>query len=327
MARITFRQGIVRYQSDLIGTPTFLAPSTTANAIDLIVSPDPTQINFADETEDYLYEEPISVQPAWINIPTGPTQSWLYWDIDALTGERTFGFTNIQPITDSAEPISPAIDLHWFDTTRTQMFVFNGNRFVPKIRVFAARVQSTSVIDPMPLGTQAGILDTVFSGHILFDDDNIAKPVKRFDRRGRGKFLTTETPVLSQFSKLASFKLEPALVDGKAIEPLPIFHCVSYKGPREIGLASHLQPQFPCIGITREESASGEVRTFLTSGYITDDSFTFTEPAGSALFVGQTGEIVTAPPQVISIQQIGVVVDANTILVSINPLIHYEEVI
>ena len=63
MAQLTFRQGIVRYQTDTANNPTILKKNGAY--IDLIVSPDPTVLTFAHFAVDYLFDELLSVSQAW----------------------------------------------------------------------------------------------------------------------------------------------------------------------------------------------------------------------------------------------------------------------
>jgi len=315
--KIGFRQGLVRYQTDTGNNPTFLLYS--GGVVSLIVSPDPTLVSFAHGFDgDYLIEESQSVIGAWPG-PFNPGQDyWLYWDIDILTGERTFGHTTIEPVDGSIAP-SPVNDQHWFDiTTSTHKVVVQG-RWQDRIRCFAGKLAGGGLLVPYTTGTQVGFTNTVNAGFLLFDDDG--KPVKKFDRFGRGKFITTETPLSSQHARLANFRLEASLVDAKAAEFIPEYHCVTYKAVGEIGLAVYDTPGLPAIGIIREDMYVGETRTFISRGYITNTTWNWTDFPGTKLFVGETGEITTTVPQRNSIQRVGIIVSPDTILVDIQPLI------
>jgi len=325
MARISFRQGIVRTH------PSALQFTSGNTVILLNAISGPVTYTFADgPDDDYLYEEAGTVDPAWTNLP-GAMEYWIYYELDALTGERKFGTTIYDPVAASSPPVGPAVDQHWFDTrpSREVMKVWNGNRWLEKIRVFAGKVTGVS-ISPYAVGTQAGLTQTVRSGLLLFDDENKTKPIKRFDRRGRGKFITTESLIFSQFSNLTGFRPEQAIVDGQAVEPIAEYQCIALKGPRKMGLAKNTDIDFPCIGIALEDTATSEVRSFVTSGYLTDDNFTlkiptvdFSKPPGTPLFVSDDGQITSAVPQFFSLQQVGVLVDQFTIFVNIQQMIIY----
>lgn len=325
MARVSHRQGIVRTHSTAIqftsGNTEILVNAVSGSVI----------YTFADGPDtDYLYEEAGIVDPAWTNLPSA-NQYWLYYELNSLTGERTFGTTIYQPIEASSPPNNPAVDQHWFDTRASyeHMNVWNGKKWVPKIRVFSARVNGT-VITQYDVGSQAGLDDATFAGLLLFDDENKTRPIKRYDRRGRGKFITTETSIFSQFSNLTGFRPEQAIVDGEAVEPIGRYQCIALKGARKLGLAKNIDSEFPCIGIALEPIATGEVRSYVTSGYLSDDDFSvkapkidFTLDPGTLIFVGNDGQMATDVPQSFSIQRVGVLIDELTILVNIEPLILY----
>ena len=105
--KIGFRQGIVRYQTDIDGRSTFLQRSSQdAQYIDLIVSPDPTIITFAQRGANYVFEETKTVRRAWG--PFSGTTQYLYWDLNVLTAELTRGFTAFAPIVAGVAPPSPS---------------------------------------------------------------------------------------------------------------------------------------------------------------------------------------------------------------------------
>jgi hypothetical protein len=346
MPQISFRQGIVRRPS---GTWLSFNGSNANESIILDTSTAPLLLNFADAGSDYLWEENQSAIDAWGTIPSsgnpdislGPLPSagqyWLYIDIDALTGERKFGTTIYDPVSQSSPPSNPKTDQHWFDTrvsssdgTYMTQKVWNGHRWISKIRIFVGEVNGLS-ISQGTVGTQVGINITVRAGRILFDDENKTRPIKKFDIRGRGKFVTTETTIFSQFSNISGYRLAQSIVEGKAIENIAQYHAITFRGSRRIGLAKNGEDQmsldsgpYEAIGISTEDYVTGEVFTFVSSGYLTDDNVMFSAPAGTKVFVGENGELVTEPPQIISIQQIGTVVDENTIFVDIGPIIFYQ---
>lgn len=321
--RVPFRQGIIRHQTDITNNPTFL--QLTAAGVSLIVSPDPTLLTFAHgSSADYLFEERKTVVNAWPGPFTTGVDYWLYWDLDLITGNRTFGRTTVEPVDGSSQPQGNIPnDKHWFDTTESVMKVRSGNRWIEKIRVFAGKIDEGAVLVPYTTGTQVGFNSSVRAGFLIFDDEDNA--VKKFDRFGRGKFITTESPLASQVSKLASFRLEAELVDAEAVEYIPQLYCITYKGPRKVGLASYTLPGFPAIGVATEEMFVGEVRSFISSGYLSSENWNWTQPPGTKIFVGVTGELTTTVPQKFSIQQVAVIVNNKTILVDVQPLIVLDE--
>jgi hypothetical protein len=175
--KLNFRQGIARYQTDVLATPTFLQKSAGAgNFIDLLVSPDPTVIVFAHRSANYIVEETRSVANAWGPF-SGSNTVYLYWDINLVTGEISRGTTLLPPIYSGSAPSTPGSDQHWFDTNETVMRVWNGTKWVEKIRCFAAYLSSGTIIRPYALGTQAGIHEECEGGNLVLDAYN--KPLRR----------------------------------------------------------------------------------------------------------------------------------------------------
>jgi len=320
MAQLTFRQGIVRYQTDKANNPTFLKKN--GSYVNLVVSPDPTVITFAHFTADYLFDELVSVNQAWGPF-SGGTDYWLYWDINLSTGELTRGSTTVQPIVRSTAPSSPvAIDQHWFDTLSNYMKVWNGSRWVERVRVFAAKYQGASILTPYETGSQIAVNKKTFAGHILFDETDV--PLKIYKNLSQFTFLTTETPMASQFHRIMNFRLETVLNQATAQEHIPIFSAVAYYSPNVVGLAKSTTPNYPAIGISSEDMPTGELRAFMTKGFVTYDLWNWTEKPGTRIFVGTAGELITAVPQSGSIQQVATVVDPQTIFVDIQQIIRYS---
>lgn len=315
--KIGFRQGIVRHQTDIGNNPTYLQYS--GGTVNIIVSPDPTVIAFAHGfNDDYIFEESQTVIGAWIGPFTPGTDYWLYWDIDIFTGLRTYGHTTVEPIDGSVEP-TKLTDQHWFDITTSTFKVVVTGRWQEKVRCFAGKLDGGGFLVPYTFGTQVGFTNTVLAGYLLFDDNG--KPVKRFNRQGRGKFLTTESAFSSQLANLANFKLEATQLDAKAIETIPKYSVVAYADVGEIGLASYLTPELPSVGVVTEDMTTGEVRTFIAAGFVTNSAWNWTDAPGQRLFVGTDGVITTTVSQTSAIQQIGKVVSPDTIFVDIKPVI------
>ena len=112
--RLTFRQGIVRHQIDSFGTQTFL--DVTGSNVSFSATNEPTILTFAHGQKDYLYTERLSQPDAWG--PFAPfTDYWLYWQLNPVTGEREFGFTDIEPVVSANPPVSPGTGQMWFNST------------------------------------------------------------------------------------------------------------------------------------------------------------------------------------------------------------------
>ena len=319
--KIDFRQGIVRYQLDP-GTsqPIFLQQSNGGTTIDLIVSPNPTIVTIASEENDFLVSENKTILEAFSGFVTG-TDYWLYIDINLLTAERTFGSTTLEPFVNPSQPASPQVDQHWFDTTNMIMKVWTGSGFEPKLRVFLAKYDEGSVIQPYPLGSQVGNNTSIDAGFILFDEDD--QPVRKYRRRGLGKFLTTETNFITHTSKSANVSFEVHVDVAKAIEPIPTFHLVAFEQPNEIRLASYSDPTKPIVGIVTEDFVQGEVGRYVTQGVIANTGWNFTEPPGTALFTGTSGEVTTSVPQTGAVQRIGFVLSPMEMYLLVQPPLKY----
>ena len=189
MARVSFRQGIVRHQTDSSNNPTFL--QKVGNYVSLIVSPDLTIVNLVCGTKDYLYTEHLTQVNAWGPFTPG-IHAWLYWDIDVLTGIRTFGSTVLDPIVAATPPPTPVVGQMWFDTSFNTWHEWSGSSWTLIIRCFAAQLingtqlASMSIRSPEFVGTQVGLTVDSVPGSLVFDSSGT--PI--FDRTG--KFFTTE---------------------------------------------------------------------------------------------------------------------------------------
>ncbi len=107
--RIDFRQGIVSHQSSGV-TQTFLSFNGSGN-VDLSTTNRSTIVSIAHRNHDYIFNEDNDVTDAWIGPFNPATKYWLYWDINPLTAERTFGSTSLEPVAQSVEPGSGNIDI------------------------------------------------------------------------------------------------------------------------------------------------------------------------------------------------------------------------
>lgn len=323
--RIPFRQGLVRFQTDVAGNATFLQRTQQGGDtfVNLVVSPTPLLCAFADGAEDYLNEEQQSVAQAWGPFSPGTTDYYLYIDLDTRTGVRTFGATEFEPIYSRSEPILPSQGQHWFDLRDFTMRVRVGPRWSRRVRVFVGVLENGTVLNPFRRGSQANLNTAVRAGFLLFDNDD--DPVQKAGQFNRGKFLTTDSPLASQLTGAANFRLEGLITTAKSAQNMPAFTCVRYVDDQEIGAAAPINfgPTDACVGIINREATIGSVNRIVTRGYVTDENFNFNLPAGTCLFVGTAGLITSAPPQQFSIQQVGRVVSPKTILIELGPHIRY----
>lgn len=320
--QLTFKQGIVRQQQTGTGSPAFL--QKTPSGVNIIVSPDPLVVTLAHGSVDYLHQEPSPVTNAWPGPFPISNDYWLYIDIDILTGARTFGKITKAPTVSGTAPTSPAPQLndHWFDPIKYIMKTWNGNGWVEVIRVFVAQLENGSILTQYPLGSSVGLNIANRSGFMVFDDEE--KPVKKFDRFNRGKFITTETPLASQFARITNYRLEGSITTAQADEPIAKYNCVTTVTPGKLIVAKNTDVTHPAIGIASEDMNTSEVRTYIISGYIQEDTWNWTSPPGTPLFVSPDGLLTITVPQSNSLQQMATIIDPKTIFVKVHPLIRYE---
>ena len=310
--RLTFRQGIARYQTDIYATPTFLQKS--GEYIDLNVSPDPTIVIFAHKTATYVIDETKSVARAWGPF-SGQGTVYLYWDINLLDGSLTRGFTTSIPLTTSFVPEDPAVDQHWFDTNEHVMKVWNGKKWLEKVRVFAATYSSQSVIQAFPLGTQAGEVGSFEGGNLILDAYN--KPLRQSD----GTFVTSVTELTIINSSSNKVKFESEVVNGMANENIPKFSFVRADVARRLMLARSNEWRSRVIGVATEDLYKSEVGNITPGGLIRNEQWHWPDDAiGKPIFCGTNGEIQLAPPTSGVLQICGYVFSTDSIIIDIKPV-------
>lgn len=318
--KLPFRQGLARWQSDISGSQAFLQKaSLTGDYISLFVNPDPTIFTAAHGHSDYLIEETRSVPNAWGPFQAVGQTQYLYWDIGLLDGVITRGFTLLPPHNSQTAPVNPAVDQHWFDTVNTTMKVWNGSKWLTKVRVFAAIYNQSAqiLLIQTTFGSQVGLNVPCNAGHILLND--IGNPLRDRD----GSLLTTESSLLVSRSATSPIKLESAIIDVEAVEYVPAFYLVSFVGRHKAALASSNRIDRQVGGIVLEDMYPGEVRRVVLNGNITYEHWQtasgyWPEAAiGRPLFCGPTGEVTLTPPTTGLVQQVGLVFDIDTITLNI----------
>lgn len=314
--KVTFRQGIARYQTDVNANPTFLQKSTTPGYVDLVVSPDPTIIIFAHKEGTYVYEEVKTVRAAWGPI-SGPQTQYLYWDINLLTGELTRGMTAFSPIHSGVAPADPAVGQHWFDSLNTVMKVWETpGRWVEKIRVFAGYITSGSIIKPYSLGTQVGLSGEVEAGNILFDA--YFKPLRQSD----GTFLTSATTMAVPAMGTRRISFESEVTALMATEYIAKNQLVKVLPGRKCALAQSIDPKSRVIGVAAEDMYLGETSVVVTFGLIRNELWNWPEAqVGKPLFAGPTGELTLTPAVQGVHQKVGMIYDRDAIFVRVEPAI------
>lgn len=335
---INFRQGIVQQALTGGGQPAFL--SLVGTGVNLIASAlNPTIITFAQGQSDYLFQEASNITNAWAGPFTGSTNAWLYWDINLLSGVRTFDSTLYLPVESANPPTqsttnglsytSLQLDQHWFDTVNFLMKVWNGAIWVVKIRAFAGSIRGGTLVQNST-GTQVGLANVqINAGYLLYDENN--QPVKKYQPFNLGEFITTTSPLASQFSHLQNYRLESAIQTAVASGTVAQYKAVCYSAADQVSAAScnFVSPAKPAIGVVTQPIYAGQVTDFVVAGFVVDPlgqfNTNYTYIVGSYVFVDVNGFMAPAPcPSTGSAQRIGIVVDPYTIYVNIQPQIIYQ---
>lgn len=324
---VNFRQGIVRpaYAGsvpDDTNIPTYL--NKTSSGIFILASKDdPLLITFSHYNQNILFKEDKNYL-AWPS-PPSITPAWLYWDLNMDTGERTFGFTNIEPLIGSELPSNPTIDQHFFSLKDYTMKVWIGDLWLTVLRVFASVYNGSApipIVEPFfPNQSQVGLNDKSKSGYILFGEDE--KPLKTYNN-----ILTTETILRTQKNFYNNLDLPSKKLHGRSLEMIPIYKCITHRNRnKDLGVTTSSDPNNPCIGITLEPFNKGDIKRYITNGYISDPiRFNWDEDPNTLLFVGPDGNMSTTPPNSVSIQRIGYIVDRHTIYVDLKEKILIDAV-
>lgn len=327
--KLNFRQGIVRHQTALTGPNWLQKTSLTGASIDLNAGDEPVVFTTAHYGANYVFEETRTIVGAWGSgvpgsnnsslIANGQTQ-YLFWDIDLATGAVTRGWTLIPPIISSIEPTNPLADTHWFDLLNTRMRVFRKTGNAPgqwqdKVRLFAAKYDSSANIIPFPIGSQVGISDGNFGGgNLILGTNN--KPLKQSD----GTFVTTESDLIIQQTSGQSVKFDMALVFAQASEEIPKFSLVSFQPKRKIGLASSNNTTSFVSGLVVEDLHQEEIGQVITNGVVRNEQWDWLPTQiNKPLFCNASGQLRLTPPTVGVVQQVGFVYDQDSIYLNLFP--------
>ena len=290
--RIPFRQGIVSCQTSA-GQPDFLLISGEQ----VLMKTDDAAIivAFVSGSNDYLYQEPIDSNPqlGWIGPFTVNVDYWLYWDIDKITGLRTFGATTSQLIYDYQTPSNPVVNQHWFDSNQRLMKVWTGTNWVSVIRVFACKFSQGATIEYIyPIGqSQVALDEDVNAGYILFDANN--KPVKNSDKGFftlSDRFFTAEAAVNGQ-------TLENAVFQFNVAETITPFKVVKIIAENTVALADYEDTPIFAVGLSLNHAEVGEIVNVCMEGVITNIDWHWTNISGF-LWIDHFGTLVEIDPHV-----------------------------
>lgn len=308
--RIQFRQGLVT------APPNFLQQSGSSVSL-VIAAPVYLQAALADGAADYLHVERFSVNNAWVGPFVSGTDYWLFWDIHAVTGVRTFGHTALEPIESAIAPEAPANDQHWFDTVHNKMKVWNNTagRWVSKIRVFAAKYASAttfvsmSINAPVFTGTQVGSLSVPVDVGVLVFDIN-GDPIKR----SGGAFFTTADVVTASLASASQVRVGAVVIEAVAAGHIPAYSIVRFSGFHEVTLATGLTRRESIYGMVEADATTGEVVNVVTDGIVTNPMWDWTSVGvNTPLYVDANGALTHVQPT--DGVAVGAVVDINSILI------------
>lgn len=324
--RASFRQGIIRHQTDMVGTPQFLQFDSTRTWVSLMVTETPTTINFTHREVNYLVDEPITIIQAWGQIPT--VECWLYWDINLVTAKLSRGITINQPFYGMEFIGTPQEDQHWFDTVEGIMKVFHSGKWNEKVRVFAAVIRD-GMIYPYSVGSQSGQDVENNTGFILLDPFN--SPIKYKNPSEPSywyaRFITSETwlTVVNQTNLTSKLSIDNLAV--MASEPIPKFHLVKIGPDRRVSLARHTDHTTRVNGLILEDLYRSDVSELFCHGLIANNDWMWApEEINKPLFCGPHGELLTSAPSQGVHQQVGFVFDSNAIFIDLQPVIILDDI-
>ena len=326
---IPFRQGIVRIPTALTGPNWLQKTSLSGASIDLNVAQESVVLTFAHYGADYLFEESSSIVGAWggdsigsVNGPltAGGVTQWLFWDVDLGTGALTRGWTLVAPIVSVTEPTNPVADMHWFDLSTNRMRLYRVNSigagiWIDKIRLFAAKYDSSATIQPINIGSQVSYSNGSYSsGNLLLGANN--KPLKQSD----GTFVTTESDLIVYQTSGQNVRFDAALVYAQAAEDIPKFSMVSFLPGQTMQLASNLNLTLFASGIVLADHYKNEMGQVITTGMVRNEQWDWQDAnINGPLFVGVAGELSLVPPPTGVMQKVGFIVDNTSIFVQLQP--------
>ena len=310
---LLFRQGIIRHQVDVAGTANFIRKSGNGgDFIDLICDNGPIIFTFAHGTGNYLIEIPRTVPNAWGPLVAHGQTQHLYWDISLLDASLTYGYTKLTPYTAPKPPINPVTDLHWFDKTSNLMKVWNGTKWIVKLRVFAAVYDNNAILVPRQRGTQVGLNTKCSAGSIIFGKNNY--PLHDSD----GTFVTSESTLVIGHTTGETVRFDTVQLYAEVLENIPKYSFISYVSPQKVQLSSYLNDLLMVNGMMVEDYDTGEVGNVLSHGLIRNEQWNFSNAdINKPIFTGQHGEVTIIPPPIGVSQQLGFVYDNDAIYLNI----------
>jgi 3D (Asp-Asp-Asp) domain-containing protein len=282
---INFRQGIVSYDTSI--APFTAAASVGGTDVSINVGTQPFVVAVANQSSNYLWSESLTIN-AWPSLSPAGTY-WLYLDWNPTTFERTFGTSVVRPIAQATAPAVPAVGQHWYQTTTSQMFFWNGATWNPVIRLFVAKFigpatfQSISINAPGSFqGTTVG--DTTpnsSTGMVVFDSSGY--PIFKHN----GTFFTTEDQVFAEGSAITGVRLESNVFTAQSVSPsiIPVYTPVGFNTNGQIYVAGYNDCGVTAIGMTLQQINFAGSGAVLLEGTVTNPLWNFAGSVGGLLWV------------------------------------------
>jgi hypothetical protein len=315
---LNFRQGLISFQQSG-ALPQYLSASSTVGYIDINVTPTPLIATIAHGSSDYLLKFDASVHAAWGPIVSG-TDSYLYLELNVITGALTYGITTHEPVISMVEPASPFAGQMWFDLN-PGVTVFkarnaDNTKWVPSPRLVLAVVLNGNVnqIQMYTAGTSGALNVPGRPGFLMLDSQ--LRPL----RTSTGELLTQDTGVRLKTTVGTSGVLSAPVnsyVPVRANEPIPAMSLVYLSGTDSVSLASSnpalMIPKNP-IGIIENSLALNETGVITQAGELMYDQWDWSADIGKPLYCGFNGELTTTRPQSVQAYRVGYVKSPKTIL-------------
>jgi hypothetical protein len=290
---VNFRQGLVNSPRNPSGQPDFL--QIQLNSVNVVATNSPVVLTVAHGQSDYLITIESNVSPAWRNFGTTEFPSginyWLYLDVNAVTGEITYGQTKLEPVSRMYAPLNPQRDQHWFDTANNRTKVWIGSSWQDKIRIFVGQLTATSTIVHNPFGSHVGITGERKSGKIAFDV--YGKPF----RKSNGELFTTEDDIFVDGIVASPNSLETRLITVQAAESIPRFSVVKFTAFDTVRLARYEDTDNKILAFALQSVATNQPSSVVLQGVIENPAWNW--PAVNLpLWVDEFGQLTTNDPMI-----------------------------
>jgi hypothetical protein len=319
---LNFRQGLISFQQSG-SLPQYLSASSTNGYIDINVTPAPLIATIAHGSSDYLLKFDASVHAAWGPIVPG-FDSYLYLELNVITGALTYGITTHEPVISMVEPTAPFAGQMWFDLN-PGVTVFkarnaDNTKWIPSPRLVVAVVLNGNVnqIQMYTVGTSGALNVPGRPGYLMLDSQ--LRPL----RTSSGELLTQDTGVRLKTTVGTSGVLSSPVnsyVPVRANEPIPAMSLVYLSGSDSVSLASsnpaQVIPKNP-VGIIENSLALNETGVITQTGEVMYDQWDWSADIGKPLYCGFNGELTTVRPQSVHAFRVGYVKSAKTILFTVD---------